>query len=78
MPIIGVFFFLEMLLCKQISIFFPSMLRWQAHLSLFYYFLKINLNQNKNREKFKKKKKKNLKNIKDSRPAQRGWLATLV
>jgi hypothetical protein len=29
-----------MLLCKQISIFFPSMLSWQVHLSLFYYFLK--------------------------------------
>jgi hypothetical protein len=29
-----------MLLCKQISIFFSSMLRSQVHLSLFYYFLK--------------------------------------
>jgi hypothetical protein len=48
----------EMPFCKQISIFSPSMLRWQAHLSLFYYFFKINLNQNKNKEKLKKKKKK--------------------
>jgi hypothetical protein len=30
----------EMLLCKKISIFFPSMRWWQAHLLLFYYFLK--------------------------------------
>jgi hypothetical protein len=43
------------------------MLRWQAHLSLFYYFFKkINLNKNKNKEKLKKKNFKKYK----------GWPAT--
>jgi hypothetical protein len=37
-------------------------------------FFKINLNQNKNKGKFFFKKK----NIRGGRPAQRGWLATLV